>query len=114
MTAAGFEVEPDDLVAHASHVESLVDRLSTASSAADSAMSDHAYGLLCAFLPPIIRPTGEKAKEALTASAEGVRGLADNVRTAAQSYRDGEEGNAQPFERQLTASPRSVEARTTA
>ncbi|MEU4252588.1 type VII secretion target [Amycolatopsis sp. NPDC026612] len=111
MTAAGFEVEPDDLVAHASHVEGLVDRLNTASSAADTAMSDHAYGLLCAFLPPIIRPTGEKAKEALTASTEGVRGLADNVKTAAQSYRDGEEGNAQPFERQLAAAPREVEAK---
>ena len=114
MTAAGFEVEPDELVAHASHVESLVDRLSTASSAADTAMSDHAYGLLCAFLPPIIRPTGEKAKEALDASSEGVRGLADNVKTAAQSYRDGEEGNAQPFERQLTAAPRAAEARVRA
>jgi hypothetical protein len=114
MTAAGFEVEPDDLVAHASHVESLVDRLNTASSAADTAMSDHAYGLLCAFLPPIIRPTGEQAKDTLTASIEGVRGLADNVKTAAQSYRDGEEGNAQPFERQLAASPRAAEARTKA
>ncbi|WP_103349099.1 type VII secretion target [Amycolatopsis sp. CA-128772] len=115
MTAAGFEVEPDDLVAHASHVESLVERLNTASQAADTAMSDHAYGLLCAFLPPIIRPTNEQAKEALTASGEGVRGLADNVRTAAQSYREGEEGNAQPFERQLAASsPRAVEARTNA
>jgi hypothetical protein len=115
MTAAGFEVEPDDLVAHASHVESLVERLNTASQAADTAMSDHAYGLLCAFLPPIIRPTNEKAKESLTASAEGVGGLADNVRTAAQSYRDGEDANAQPFERQLAASaPRAVEARTKA
>ncbi|MBE1495274.1 hypothetical protein H4696_002374 [Amycolatopsis lexingtonensis] len=114
MTAAGFEVEPDDLVAHSSHVEGLVDRLNTASAAADTAMSDHAYGLLCAFLPPIIRPTGEKAKETLSASIEGVRGLADNVKTAAQSYRDGEEANAQPFERQLTASPRAAEARTSA
>jgi hypothetical protein len=111
MTAPGFEVEPDDLVAHASHVESLVDRLTTASSAADTAMSDHAYGLLCAFLPPIIRPTNEQAKDALTASAEGVRGLADNVTAAAKSYREGEEGNAQPFERQLATSSRSAEAK---
>jgi hypothetical protein len=114
MTAGGFEVEPDDLVAHASHVESLVDRLNTAVSAADTAMSDHAYGLLCAFLPPIIRPTGEQAKDALTASIEGVHGLSDNVKTAAQSYRDGEEGNAQPFERQLTAAPRAAEAKVQA
>jgi len=98
-----FEVEPDDLVAHASHVDSLVDRLQTAVSAADSAMSDHAYGLLCAFLPPIIRPTGEKAKDSISAGVEGVRTLSDNVRTTAQSYRDGDEANAEPFKRQLSA-----------
>ena len=107
MTAGGFEVESDDLVAHASHVDSLVDRLHTAVSASDAAMLDHAYGLLCAFLPPIIRPTGEQAKDTLSASIEGVQGLADNVKTAAQSYRDGEEANAQPFERQLVAEPRT-------
>ncbi|MFG1647217.1 type VII secretion target [Amycolatopsis sp. NPDC049252] len=114
MTAGGFEVDSDDLVAHASHVEGLVDRLNTALSASDSAMSDHAYGLLCAFLPLIIRPTGEQAQDTLKASVEGVTGLADNVRTAAQSYRDGEEGNKQPFERQLAASPREVEAKVKA
>ena len=114
MTAAGFEVEPDDLVAHASHVDSLVDRLNTAVSASDSAMSDHAYGLLCAFLPPIIRPTGEQAQDTLRASIEGVTGLSDNVRTAAQSYREGEEGNKQPFERQLAAAPREAEVKVKA
>jgi hypothetical protein len=114
MTAGGFEVDSDDLVAHASHVDSLVDRLNTAVSASDSAMSDHAYGLLCAFLPPIIRPTGEQAQDTLKASIEGVKGLSDNVRTAAQSYRDGEESNMQPFERQLAASPRAVEAKVQA
>ncbi|HUR52555.1 MAG TPA: type VII secretion target [Gemmataceae bacterium] len=113
MTGAGFEVEPDDLVAHASHVESLIDRLNTAVSAADSAMSEDAYGLLCAFLPPIVNPTGEEAKDALNAGIEGVRGLSDNVRAAAQSYREGEEGNAQPFERQLAAAPRAASAQNT-
>ncbi len=103
MTGGGFEVEADDLVAHASHLDGLVDRLQTAVQAADSAMSDHAYGLLCAFLPPIIRPTGEEAKDSLTAGVEGVRTLADNVRTAAKSYREDEESNAQPFKRQLSA-----------
>ncbi|MFJ1759950.1 type VII secretion target [Amycolatopsis sp. NPDC088138] len=114
MTAGGFEVDSDDLVAHASHVDGLVDRLNTAVSASDSAMSDHAYGLLCAFLPPIIRPTGEQAQDTLKASIEGVTGLSDNVRTAAQSYRDGEENNTQPFERQLSASPRSAEEKVKA
>jgi hypothetical protein len=103
---SGFDVQPDDLVAHASHVEGLVDRLHTASSAATTALSDHAYGLLCAFLPPIVNPTGEQAKDTVDAAAEGVQGMADNVRTAAQSYRDGDEGNAEPFLRQVAAEPR--------
>jgi hypothetical protein len=46
MSGDGFEVSQDDLAAHASHVEALVDRLATAVSAADMAMSDDAYGLL--------------------------------------------------------------------
>ena len=98
---SGFDVEPDDLTAHASHVEGLIDRLHTASSAAATAMSDHAYGLLCAFLPPIVNPTGEQAKDTVDAAAEGIQGIADNVRTAAQSYLGGDEGNAVPFKRQL-------------
>jgi len=40
-----------------------------------------------------------------------VRGLADNVTSAAKSYREGEEGNAQPFERQLATSSRTEEAK---
>ena len=103
MTAGGFEVEPDDLVAHASHVESLVDRLNTAVSASDSAMSDHAYGLLCAFLPPIINPTGERAAEAIKAAGEGVQATADNVRTAAKSYVEGDTANAEPFNKDFKA-----------
>src|SRR3982751_5459639 len=102
---SGFGVQPDDLVAHASHVEGLIDRLHTASAAATTAMSDHAYGLLCAFLPPIVNPTGEQAKGTVDAAAEGIQGIADNVRTAAKSYLDGDEGNAQPFERQVKAEP---------
>lgn len=105
MSGDGFEVSQDDLTAHASHVEALVDRLTTAASAADTAMSDDAYGLLCAFLPPIIQPTGEKAKEALTAAGEGVGGLADNVKTAVKSYRDNDESNAEPFKQRLTGMP---------
>ena len=99
MTAGGFRVEPDDLVAHASHLDGLVDRLNTASQAADYAMSDDAYGLLCAFLPPIINPTGEKAKETITSAVEGVQATAQNVRTAAKSYQDGDEDESKPFKK---------------
>lgn len=98
-----FEVAADDLVAHASHLEGLVDRLNTAHGATGSAMSDDAYGLLCAFLPPIVNPTGERAAEAIKAAAEGIQTTADNVRTAAKSYLDGDSTNADPFKGEFKA-----------
>ena len=96
MTAA-FEVEPDDLVAHASHVDGLVDRLHTCVDAAQTAMSPEAYGLICAFLPPIVNPTGEQAKDAVMAAIEGVGQIAGNVRMAATAYRDNEDARSATF-----------------
>ncbi|WP_410658471.1 type VII secretion target [Amycolatopsis sp. lyj-112] len=98
-----FEVDPDDLTAHASHLEGLVDRLGTAHAATGSAMSDDAYGLLCAFLPPIVNPTGERAAEAIKAASEGIQATADNVRTAAKSYTEGDTANAEPFNKDFAA-----------
>ncbi|KZB81701.1 type VII secretion target [Amycolatopsis regifaucium] len=100
---ASFDVDPDDLTAHASHLEGLVDRLETAQGATGSAMSADAYGLLCAFLPPIVNPTGERAAEAIKAGAEAVLALADNVRTASKSYVDGDRDNAEPFKADFKA-----------
>ncbi|WP_181773469.1 type VII secretion target [Amycolatopsis pittospori] len=100
---ASFDVDPDDLTAHASHLDGLVDRLNTAHAAAGEAMSDDAYGLLCAFLPPIINPTGERAAEAIKAAGEGVQATADNVRTAAKSYVEGDTANAEPFNKDFKA-----------
>lgn len=98
MTSRGsFEVVPDDLVAHASHLAGLVDRLNTASAATASAMSDSAYGLLCSFLPPIINPTGEQAASTVKAAGEAISTSADNVRASARSYQDNEDSGAQPF-----------------
>lgn len=104
MTSGGFDVEPDELTAHASHLDGLVDRLNNAVQAADYALSDEAYGLLCAFLPPIVNPTGQQAKDAVSAAAEGMQTTADNVRTTAQAYVDGDKEEAQPFLNQLANS----------
>ncbi|MGP4017552.1 type VII secretion target [Saccharopolyspora sp. 5N708] len=102
MTA--FEVEPDDLVAHANHLDGLVDWFTTASQAADYALSDDTHGLLCAFLPPIIDPAGEQSKDALSAAVQGTKTTADNVRATASAYREADEGEAQPFLRQTAIS----------
>jgi hypothetical protein len=59
--------------------------------------------LLCAFLPLIVNPTGEKAKEAVSSAGDGVKTTADNVRTAAKTYREGDEAEAEPFKKQAGA-----------
>ncbi|HET6504754.1 MAG TPA: type VII secretion target [Amycolatopsis sp.] len=103
MTGGTFEVEPDDLMAHASHLGGVVDRLNQAVQAADYALSDDAYGLLCAFLPAIVNPTGQQATDALTASVEGFTTIADSVRSAANAYRDSDDSAAEPFKGQAEA-----------
>jgi len=97
-----FGVEPDDLAAHASHLDGLVDRLKTATSAAQTAMSGEAYGLICAFLPPIINPAGEQAKDTIDAAVQGVQQTADNVRETAEIYRDNDAASAATFDSALT------------
>lgn len=102
-----YEVVPEDLIAHASHLDGITDRLNTAVSAAKTvSMDDSAYGLLCAFLPPIVNPMEDKGIEALDAAVEGVSITAGNVRTAAESYREVDESHVKPldgFERDLLA-----------
>ncbi|MFD8497583.1 type VII secretion target [Amycolatopsis sp. NPDC059657] len=94
----GFEVVADDLVAHASHLDGLSDRLKTVVAAANTAsMDDGAFGLLCAFMPLIVNPMEEKAHEALSASVEGVHTVGDNIRAAAKAYRDGDDTNSAAF-----------------
>ena len=99
-----YEVTPEDLVAHASHLDGLMDRLSDAVSAANTvSMDDGAYGLLCSFLPPIINPMEEKGIEALKAAAEGISTTAGNVKSTATQYQESDETNSQPFSRTLTS-----------
>ncbi|MER7015162.1 type VII secretion target [Saccharopolyspora sp. NPDC000359] len=92
-----FQVEAEDLTAHASHLDGLSDRFDTAIDAAQQAMSDDAYGLLCSFLPPIINPMEEEGLEALKAAKEGVSTTADNVRQTAKEYQEVDQAGADNF-----------------
>lgn len=94
-----FEVVADELTTHASHVDGLADRLGTAQDAAKTVgMSDQAYGLLCQFLPPFISPMEEKASAAIDAATDAVKTTAENVRTTASDYQEGDEAQARPFD----------------
>lgn len=101
-----FEVVVDELRAHASHLDGLMDRLSTAISAANTvSMDDGAYGLLCAFLPPIVNPMEQEGLDSLNAASEAVGTTAGNVRLAADYYEDSDQANAQPFTATLSSAP---------
>ena len=96
-----FEVEPDELTTHAGRLDELTDRLSTTLSAANTVtMDNQAYGLLCAFLPPIVSPVQQKGMDAIRAASEGVTTTAGNVREAADAYRETEHSNTEPLRQQ--------------
>ncbi|OXM59821.1 type VII secretion target [Amycolatopsis vastitatis] len=95
----GFGVAADELTVHAGHLDALDARIAALTAmAAASSMPGNAYGLLCAFLPPIVNPVEEKGKDALAATASAVRTTAANVRTAAGNYEQREDASAQPFD----------------
>ncbi|MEU5259470.1 type VII secretion target [Amycolatopsis sp. NPDC021455] len=94
----GFGVAADELTVHAGHLDALDSRIAVvAATVAASSMPGSAYGLLCAFLPPVVNPVEDKGKDALAATAEAVRTTAANLRTAAGNYRQREDASAQPF-----------------
>ncbi|MEV6905329.1 type VII secretion target [Amycolatopsis sp. NPDC051372] len=97
--SSGFELVPDELRAHSAHLDGLVDRLNQAMSAARSVSVDNsAYGILCAFLPPVVNATTQQhANDTLGAAVKGMSSTADNIRTAAASYDQQEHSAATPF-----------------
>ncbi|AOS64449.1 type VII secretion target [Actinoalloteichus hymeniacidonis] len=100
MAGEAYDVVTEDLVAHASHLEALTDRLNTAISAAETvSMSDDAYGLICQFLPPTINPMEEEGIAALQAAVEGVTTSAENVRATADQYDETDNLSQQSFQK---------------
>jgi Excreted virulence factor EspC, type VII ESX diderm len=100
--ASAFEVVTEDLFAHASHLDGLVDRLNTAVDAAKTvSMSDSAYGLICQFVPPFVNPMEQKALTAVEAAVDGVQTTAGNVRATATTYQDHDDTPAALYKRTL-------------
>lgn len=83
---AGFEVDPAALRAHADKADRHSAALGQAADAANQAMSDDVYGLICQFLPPLFNELEQTAREALKASQEGLAETALNLRDSAERY----------------------------
>ena len=88
---SGFEVDPAALRAHADKADRHSAALGQAADAANQAMSDDVYGVICQFLPPLFNELEQVAREALKASQEGMAETAVNLRHSAEHYeqRDG-------------------------
>jgi hypothetical protein len=65
---------------HAGTVDTLADELAAARSTADVAMDLHAYGWLCAFLPPILGDTCERGAQAMATATQALTETATTVR----------------------------------
>jgi len=98
--SSGFQLVSEDLRAHSVHLDGLVDRLNQVVSAASSVSVDSsAYGILCAFLPPVVNATTQqRASDTIGAAVKGMASTADNIRTAAASYAQQDQNAAAPFE----------------
>ncbi|MEV6908123.1 type VII secretion target [Amycolatopsis sp. NPDC051071] len=101
-----FQVVPAEIGTHADHVDGIADRLGTALAAAKTAaMSDEAYGLICAFVPPFINPAEEKTVDSITAAIDGVRATAANLRSAQRSYTEQDTAGVDALKPYLDAIP---------
>lgn len=83
---AGFEVAPADLRAHADKVDHHAATLGQAVDAANNAMSDDTYGVICQFLPPLFNELEETARQALRACQQGLASTSENLRATATHY----------------------------
>ena len=58
---AGFEVTTGELRTHAGNVDGHAQKLGQAVDAANQAMPDDAYGVICQFLPPLFNELEQAA-----------------------------------------------------
>jgi excreted virulence factor EspC (type VII ESX diderm) len=82
----GFEVVGGDLRTHADKVNGHALTLGQAVKAADYAMSDGTYGIICQFLPPLFNEIEQAGREAVMASRDSLTRIAENLVSTADSY----------------------------
>lgn len=93
----GFQVVADDLRTHAGKVDGHAQAIAQAVDAANQAMPDDAYGLICQFLPAVLNELEDEAGDALKASHGGLEAIAENLRATAESYETQDADGAMRF-----------------
>ncbi|GIJ27413.1 hypothetical protein Vqi01_25750 [Micromonospora qiuiae] len=92
---AGMRMSAAGVVRHAAAVDDAADRMQTARSAAAQVhMGTEAYGQICAFLPRLIDPLGNRTVAALDEAATALRETATNLREAAAATESTDQSSA--------------------
>ncbi|MFC0506648.1 type VII secretion target [Micromonospora costi] len=87
-TGDAFQVDPDDLTAHAGRLDRQADSLDTARQAGQHVRLDaDAYGQLCVLMPMLLDELQRTVVDAIGAAAESVRDTAGRLRNSAERYR---------------------------
>ncbi|MFI2712213.1 type VII secretion target [Micromonospora sp. NPDC018662] len=83
-----LQVDPDDLTAHAAHLDRCADSMDTARQAGQHVrLGADAYGQLCAIMPALLDGLQRTLVDGVGAAATSVRDTAGKVRTSAERYR---------------------------
>jgi hypothetical protein len=89
-----MKILTEDLRAHASKVDSVVEQLGTAVDASQQVSLDNdAYGIICRPFAWMLDPAENVGVEALRKAAEAMGELADEVRSAAEDYQQVDDDN---------------------
>ncbi|MEU1607155.1 type VII secretion target [Micromonospora matsumotoense] len=99
-TGDGIQVDPDDLTAHASHLDRCADSLDTAHRAGQHVRLDaDAYGQLCAIMPTLLDGLQRTLVDGVGTAAGSVRDTAGKLRSGAEGYRAADARAARQLDR---------------
>ncbi|WP_158630385.1 type VII secretion target [Glycomyces terrestris] len=95
---SGVQVDVQELWTHANHLRALQERFTAVLNASSHiAMSDDAYGQLCAMLPPILEERHRNQDEGVRTIAENYGLLADAIDECANAYEETDSLTADDF-----------------
>lgn len=100
--AADVDVVSEDLVSHASNIDSIGERFGNILSAVDSISQDNeAYGIICQFLPPVLAGRQERHKGLVAMAQTNLENLSQALRDTADAYDSADEATAKEHEQLL-------------
>ncbi|ROT34230.1 type VII secretion target [Micromonospora sp. HM5-17] len=95
-----FQVTAADLVAHAGHLDQIAGDLAMAKQAGETTRpGPEAYGRLCVIVPSVLGHLHSTLVEGIGAAVDSVRDTAARVRSAADNYRESDDGSSARFNR---------------